>query len=247
VRNQGVSVTKKSSALLQIVTITSPDGRYDQLFLSNYATINIIDAFKRIPGVGDASLMTPADYSMKVWLDSDRLTSFGLTPNDIARRDQAAEHAGCGRAHRRPARPARPAVPAHHPDQGPALDVEEFESIVVRANPDGSFVRVRDVARVELAARLSESARAARWPSRGRDRPLSIARAATRSTAPSGHASCSSSSRPPFPQGVEYRITYDTDRIREGKHQRAWSTRCSKASSWSSSWCSCSSGASGRP
>jgi len=61
VRSQGVSVTKKSSALLQIVTITSPDGRYDQLFLSNYATINIIDAFKRIPGIGDASLLTPAD------------------------------------------------------------------------------------------------------------------------------------------------------------------------------------------
>ena len=84
VRSQGVSVTKKSSALLQIVTITSPDGRYDQLFLSNYATINMIDAFKRIPGIGDASLLTPADYSMKVWLDSNRLTGFGLTPNDIA-------------------------------------------------------------------------------------------------------------------------------------------------------------------
>ena len=72
VRSQGISVTKKSSALLQIIALTSPDGRYDQLFLSNYATINIIDSLKRVPGVGDVSLFTPSDYSMQVWLDTDR-------------------------------------------------------------------------------------------------------------------------------------------------------------------------------
>src|SRR5262245_18432167 len=83
VRSQGVNVQKKSSAILQVISLTSTDGHYDQLFLSNYATINIIDTLKRIPGVGDVALLTPADYSMRVWLNSDRLTSFGLTPADI--------------------------------------------------------------------------------------------------------------------------------------------------------------------
>src|SRR6202158_2637618 len=78
VRAQGVSVTKKSSALLQVIALTSPDGRYDQLFLSNYATINVIDSLKQVPGVGDVVLLTPFDYSMQVWLNSDRLSSYGL-------------------------------------------------------------------------------------------------------------------------------------------------------------------------
>ena len=122
VRSQGISVTKKSSALLQIVTMTSPDGRYDQLFLANYATINVIDSLKRVPGVGDVSMLTPADYSMKVWLNTDRMTSLGLTPNDIANAIKQPERPGCGRPHRRAAGAARSAVPAHHPDQGPAVE-----------------------------------------------------------------------------------------------------------------------------
>src|SRR5712671_3698959 len=82
VRAQGISVTKKSSALLQVIAMTSPDGRYDQLFLSNYATINVIDQLKRVSGIGEVSLLTPTDYSMRVWLNSDRMTNFALTPND---------------------------------------------------------------------------------------------------------------------------------------------------------------------
>jgi hydrophobe/amphiphile efflux-1 (HAE1) family protein len=209
VRSQGVSVTKKSSALLQIVTITSPDGRYDQLFLSNYATINIIDAFKRIPGVGDASLLTPADYSMKVWLDSNRLTSFGLTPNDIASAIKRQNtQAAVGRIG------AQPALPDQQfqltiQTKGRLSNVEEFESIVVRANPDGSFVRVRDVARVELAARLSESL------GRLDGRPAAVIGLYQ---SPGGNAIDSAERtrklleqlKASFPEGVEYRITYDT-------------------------------------
>ena len=209
VRSQGVSVTKKSSALLQIVTITSPDGRYDQLFLSNYATINIIDAFKRIPGVGDASLLTPADYSMKVWLDSNRLTSFGLTPNDIAGAIKRQNtQAAVGRIG------AQPALPDQQfqltiQTKGRLSSVEEFESIVVRANPDGSFVRVRDVARVELAARLSESL------GRLDGRPAAVIGLYQ---SPGGNAIDSAERtrklleqlKASFPEGVAYEITYDT-------------------------------------
>ena len=209
VRSQGVSVTKKSSALLQIVTLTSPDGRYDQLFLSNYATINMIDAFKRIPGIGDASLLTPADYSMKVWLDSNRLTSFGLTPNDIASAIKRQNtQAAVGRIG------AQPALPDQQfqltiQTKGRLSSVEEFESIVVRANPDGSFVRVRDVARVELAARLSELL------GRLDGRPAAVIGLYQ---SPGGNAIDSAERtrklleqlKASFPEGVDYKITYDT-------------------------------------
>ena len=120
VKAQGVSIKKKSSALLQVVALSSPDGRYDQLYLSNYATINIIDQLKRIVGIGDVVLFTPSDYSMTVWLNTDRMTSFGLTPKRYCQRDRPSEHPGRGRPHRRAARAARPAVPAQHPDQGTA-------------------------------------------------------------------------------------------------------------------------------
>ena len=122
--------------------MTSPDGRYDQLFLSNYATINIIDSLKRVPGVGDVSLLTPSDYSMRVWLDTDRLTSFGLTPNDIAsaiRRQNI--QAAVGRIG------AQPALPDQQfqltiQTKGRLTTVEEFESRR-RAGQSGRLVRAR--------------------------------------------------------------------------------------------------------
>src|SRR5262245_60387459 len=157
VRSQGVSVNKKSSAILQIITLTSPDGRYDQLFLSNYATINVIDTLKRVPGVGDVTLLTPFDYSMQVWLDSDRLTSFGLTPSDIAdalRRQNI--QAAVGRIGAQPALPDQQ-FQLNIQTKGRLTNTDEFGAVVVRANPDGSFVRVRDVARVELAARRADA------------------------------------------------------------------------------------------
>src|SRR5262249_9887039 len=106
VRAQGVSIKKQSSAILQVVSMISPDNRYDQLFLSNYATINIIDALKRIPGVGDVTLLTPADYSMRVWLNSDRMTNLGITPNDVVNAVKAQNiQAAVGRIGAQPALP----------------------------------------------------------------------------------------------------------------------------------------------
>lgn len=209
VRSQGVSVTKKSSALLQIVTMTSPSGRYDQLFLSNYATINIIDALKRVPGVGDVSLLTPADYSLKIWVDAKRLTSFGLTPNDIAAAVRGQNiQAAVGRIGAQPALPDQQ-FQLNIQTKGRLTSVEEFGNIVVRANPDGSFVRVRDVARVELAARLSES--------RGRldGNPAAVIGLYQ---SPGGNAIDSADRirktldqlKTSFPEGVDYKVTYDT-------------------------------------
>jgi hydrophobe/amphiphile efflux-1 (HAE1) family protein len=209
VRSQGVSVTKKSSALLQMVSLVSPDGRYDQLFLSNYATINMLDALKRVPGIGDVSLMTPADYSMKVWLDTDRLTSFGVTPADIANAVKRQNtQAAIGRIGAQPALPDQQ-FQLNIQTKGRLSNADEFQAIVVRANSDGSFVRLRDVARVELGARMSEQ--------RGRldGRPAAVIGLYQ---APGGNAIDSAQRtvallqqlKAAFPEGVDYRITYDT-------------------------------------
>ena len=156
VRTQGISIKKQSSAILQIISMVSPDGTRDQLFLSNYATINVIDALKRVRGVGDVSLLTPTDYSMRLWLNSDRMTSYGLTPNDIVNAVKAQNvQAAVGRIGAQPALPDQQ-FQLSIQTKGRLSTVDEFQNVVVRANPDGSFVRVKDVARVELGARSSE-------------------------------------------------------------------------------------------
>src|SRR6185436_4078453 len=209
VRQQGVNVQKKSSALLQVVSMLSPDGRYDQLFLSNYATINIIDALKRIPGVGDVSLLTPADYSMRVWLNSDRLTNFGITPNDVVNAVKAQNiQAAVGRIGAQPALPDQQ-FQLSIQTKGRLSTVDEFQNIVVRANPDGSFVRVKDVARVELASRSSEQI--------GRQDGQPAAVIATYQS-PGGNAIASAETtrktleklKASFPEGIDYKVTYDT-------------------------------------
>jgi hydrophobic/amphiphilic exporter-1 (mainly G- bacteria), HAE1 family len=209
VRAQGVSVEKKSAALLQVVALVSPDNSRDQLFLSNYATINIIDSIKRVKGVGDASLFSPLDYSMRIWFDTDRLNNFNLTPEDIVLALRAQNlQAAAGRIGSQPALPDQ-RFQLTIQTKGRLSAPEEFGNVVVRANPDGSFVRIKDVARVELAARSSDAI--------GRDNagpaavigvyqsPGSNAVAATQEV-----RKIMEKFKPSFPAGVDYRITYDT-------------------------------------
>src|SRR6478672_3108618 len=156
VKATGVNVSKKSSAFLLVAALNSPDNRFDQLYLSNYATINIIDNLKRIKGVGDVQNFTAADYSMRVWLDSAKLTNFGVTPNDIVTAIKGQNiQAAVGRIGARPALPDQQ-FQLNIQTLGRLTTVEEFGSIVIRANKDGSFVRVRDVARVEMGAKNQE-------------------------------------------------------------------------------------------
>src|SRR5919197_2933788 len=83
VSRSGLTIRKKSAALLQVINVYSPNNTYDAIYLSNYATINIIDPLARVRGVGQASLFGPLDYSLRLWLDPDRLTAFNLTPADV--------------------------------------------------------------------------------------------------------------------------------------------------------------------
>jgi hydrophobe/amphiphile efflux-1 (HAE1) family protein len=152
VQRQGVTVKKKSSALLGVIAVTSPKNTHDPLFLSNYVTINLLDQIKSTPGVGDAALWGPQDYAMRAWVRTDRLTGLGLTTGDIINAMQAQNvQAAVGRIGARPIS-AEQQLQLNIQTKGRLSSVEEFQNIVIRTNPDGSVLRLRDVARLELGA-----------------------------------------------------------------------------------------------
>jgi hydrophobe/amphiphile efflux-1 (HAE1) family protein len=152
VQRQGVIVKKRSSALLGAIAIYSPKHSHDPLFLSNYVTINILDRIKSLPGVGDAALWGAQDYAMRAWIQTDRLTGLGLTAGDIISAIQAQNaQAAVGRIGARPISDDQQ-LQLNIQTKGRLASVDEFENIVVRTNPDGSVLRLGDVARLELGA-----------------------------------------------------------------------------------------------
>src|SRR5215468_1668839 len=152
VRRQGVTVKKKSSALLGVIALYSPKHTHDPLFISNYVTINLLDQIKSTPGVGDATLWGPQDYSMRAWVRTDRLTGLGLTTGDVINAIKAQNvQAAVGRIGARPISDDQQ-IQLNIQTQGRLDSVKEFEDIIVRTNPDGSVLRLGDVARVELGA-----------------------------------------------------------------------------------------------
>ena len=156
VTRQGLTTKKKSSALLQVIQLYSPNKTFDELYLNNYAKINILDVIKRIRGVGDAALFTSLDYSMRVWLDPNKLTSLDLTPADIANAIKSQNvQAAVGRIGAAPLTEDQ-GFQLTITTQGRLTQADQFENIIVRANPDGSVVRVKDVARVDLGAQIAD-------------------------------------------------------------------------------------------
>ena len=152
VRQQGVTVKKKSSALLGVVAVSSPKGSYDPLFISNYVTINLLDQIRSTPGVGDATLFGAQDYSMRVWVQTDRLTGLNLTTDDIVRAIQSQNaQAAVGRIGARPISDDQQ-FQLNIQTKGRLSSPEEFARIILRTNPDGSVLRLGDVARMELGA-----------------------------------------------------------------------------------------------
>jgi multidrug efflux pump len=152
VQRQGITVKKKSSALLGVIAVYSPKHTHDPLFLSNYVTINLLDQIKSTPGVGDATLWGPQDYAMRAWVRTDRLTGLGLTTSDIINAIQSQNiQAAAGRIGARPISDDQQ-LQLNIQTKGRLTTVQEFENIVIRTNPDGSVLRLRDVARVDLGA-----------------------------------------------------------------------------------------------
>ncbi len=152
VQRGGITVQKRSSAILEFLQFYSEGGKQDPLFISNYVTINVLDRLSRTPGVGQAFLFGKLDYSMRIWFDTNRLVALNLAPSDIMLAIQQQNvQAPVGRIG---ARPINNDVQfqLNLQTQGRLVTPEQFGNIVVRANPDGSVLRVKDVARVELGA-----------------------------------------------------------------------------------------------
>ncbi len=157
VRATGVTTQKSSAAQLQFIALYDETETLDALFLSNYATINVVDALKRIPGIGDVTLMGVRDYSMRVVLDVGRMTSLQLTPGDVVAALRAQNvQAAIGRVGAQPLTDD-PSLQLNIVTQGRLTTPEEFGAVVLRAEPDGSFVRLRDVASIELGAQNYDS------------------------------------------------------------------------------------------
>ena len=152
VKREGVVVNRSSPDLLMVIALSSPKGTYDAIFLGNYCDINLVDSIKRVKGVGDVKNFTAQDYTMRVWLRPDRLASLGITPTDIqnAIKEQNAQ-SPAGRVGAEPA-PAGQQSQFNVRTLGLLKDPKEFNEIIIRSNPDGSQVKIKDVGRVELGA-----------------------------------------------------------------------------------------------
>ncbi|MFN7038078.1 MAG: efflux RND transporter permease subunit, partial [Alphaproteobacteria bacterium] len=150
VRQAGVTVKRKSGAILEVITLSSPDNSKDTLYMSNYAALNILDELKRIKGVGDASLFGALNYSMRIWLYPDKLAHYKLTPQDIASAlsEQNAQFA-LGQIGQQPMKNSQDFTYSLT-TQGRFSNVKEFEDIIVKSNSNGSSLKLKDVARVEL-------------------------------------------------------------------------------------------------
>ncbi len=154
VQAQGVTIQKKNTAILQIVTLDSPDGQYDSLFMSNYATINLVNDLSRLPGVGNVTIFGASSYAMRIWLDPNKLYSLGLEPKDVinAVRQQSQE-VTAGQVGMPPA--------PNDQDFQYTIDIQsrmnepaQFAEIIVKDQTaqGGRLVRVKDVGRIELGA-----------------------------------------------------------------------------------------------
>ena len=153
VRRQGLTVEKGSSAFLQVVAFYSPEGRYDDVFISNYVTLNVLDEIKRVPGTTLVQIFGAKDYAMRIWLRPDRLATLKMAPGDIIRalNEQNAQFAA-GKVGETPTA-GQQELTYSVTTKGRLSEVSEFENVILRANGDGSLLRLKDVARVELAGK----------------------------------------------------------------------------------------------
>ena len=212
VSRNGVTVQKRSTDILNVVALSSPDNRFDTLYLSNYATLNIVDELKRVPGVADVTVFGARDYSMRIWLKPDRMAQLGVTPTDVASaiRAQNAQYAA-GKIGAEPALPGQSLVYTVNA-RGRLIDPEEFGNIVLRANGPGGVLRIKDIARIELGAQNYDA-------SNTLDGKTTIGMAVfLQSGANALEVADAVRARmvelkAKFPQGVDYIIPFDTTRF----------------------------------
>jgi HAE1 family hydrophobic/amphiphilic exporter-1 len=209
VRRQGVSTKKKSSSIILIASLYSPDGRFDELYMSNYATLRLRDTLSRIRGVGDVMIFPASDYSMRIWLDPNQLKSRRLTTNEVlaAIREQNVQVAA--------GQIGQPPVPQGQSFQyavnvlGRLTDIEQFEDIIVKTGEDGRITRLKDVARIELGGKTYDiTCRLSGAPSAG----IAVYQLPGSNALDVSHRvrAAMKEAKAFFPEGLEYRIPYDT-------------------------------------
>ncbi len=241
VTQQGVSVQKKSSSIMMLIGVFGKGDRYSADYIANYANVYVLDALKRVPGAGQASIMGVPDQAMRIWMNPDRMASLGITTTDITNAIKAQNALfGAGQIGQQPtAGPVELTFPVV--TQAPFTDPRQYEQIILRASQDGSaIVRVGDVARAEVGLRQyivdSQAQRHAddvhrRLPAARRQRPQGLGR---RPQDAGGHEGA-------LPGRVWTTSSRSTPTTSSSCRSRKCSTRCSRRSCWScwSSTCSC--------
>ena len=153
---QGLMIEQRMTSMLQVLSLSSEDGSYDTTFLTNYLLINMQDELNRVKGVGAINVFSHYDYSMRIWLSNDKLKSLNLSVADVVSAIQSQNvQAAAGRIGSMPAKKEQ-LFQISLTAQGRLTDVSEFENIVIRANQDGSYLLLKDIARVELGAKNEE-------------------------------------------------------------------------------------------
>jgi multidrug efflux pump len=209
VRRTGVVVQKRSNDILLVVMLTSKNKEHNRLFLSNYATLNMLDEFKRIKGVGDVTIFGGQDYSMRVWLRPDRMAQLGVSTSDIsaAISAQNAQYAA-GKIGAEPALPDQQlafTVTA----KGRLIDPEQFGNIILRAQGPSGVLYLKDVARIELGAQNYNVASALDGQA-GVAMPIFLQTGANALDTANAIKAKVEELKAKFPQGMEYNIPYDT-------------------------------------
>ncbi|RXJ81425.1 efflux RND transporter permease subunit [Arcobacter sp. F2176] len=212
VQTQGVTVRKKSESIIEFIALQSPNNSFDQIYMANYALVNILDELKRVEGVGDAALFGNYDYSMRIWMKPDQLSKFNLTPNDVisAISEQNSQFA-TGRFNQTPSKSTQ-AFTYTVTTQGRFDKVKEFENIILKSNKDGSTLRIKDVARVELGAKSYDVTATLNGKPMV---PIGIflqSGANALGTAQRVDAVMKKLSKT-FPKGLEYKVPYDTTKF----------------------------------
>jgi multidrug efflux pump len=212
VRRQGVKVEKKSSDILQVVTLYSPDNSKDPVFISNYALINVIDELKRLPGVGDVSQFGSKNYSMRIWLRPDKLAQYDLTPTDVvnAIREQNSQFAA-GSFGQQPLQTPQDFTYTVT-TQGRFKDPKEFESVILRSDATGASLRLGDVARIELGAQDYSLVTSLNGQQNAAFGVYLQPGANALDTAESVRAAMERLAQR-FPEGITYKIPYDTTKF----------------------------------
>lgn len=214
VKRQGVNTKKKSTSIILFISLTSPDGTFDELYLSNYATLNIRDQLSRIKGVGDVSIFPPSDYSMRIWLDPTQMKSRHITTQDVlnAVKEQNVQVAA--------GQIGQPPVPEGQNFQytinvlGRLAEIEQFENIIVKTGEGGSITRLKDVARIDLGGKTYAITSKLNGKPSASVGIYQLPGANALDVATQVQSLMKDLSKN-FPEGLEYKVSYDTTRFVE--------------------------------